>query len=169
MFIQFENWNLAHLTSRIPDAPLLRWRQRVTNHNQADFVFLAGFSKGFQVRDLYYFKRDGTDNDRVALLFRLALPLDLLGSATNPILDLGLFVTCKGFRLAHYNLGGTRSQGNIRKCQPACAVVRIDGDDATCPPLRWGMGWARSGSGWFLHKLLKVSQWELLFDTVQWV
>src|SRR5436190_17988387 len=51
MFIQFENWNLAHLTSRIPDAPLLRWRQRVTNHNQADFVFLAGFSKGIQVGD----------------------------------------------------------------------------------------------------------------------
>src|SRR2546430_12755182 len=49
--MQFENWNLATLTSRVPDAPLLRWRQRVTNHNQADFVLLAGVSKGIQVGD----------------------------------------------------------------------------------------------------------------------
>ena|SRR5438105_1226381 len=106
---------------------------------------------------------------RRGLLFRLTLPLDFLGSATNTILDVGLLLTCKGFRLAHYDLGGTRSQGNIGQCQPACAVVRIDGDDAACATLIWRQGWAWCGSGWLLHELVKMPQWEFLFDTVQCV
>ena len=67
--------------------------------------------------------RDGIESKRWLLLFRFALPLDLLGSATNPILDLGLFLACKGFCLAHYNLGGTHSQGNISESQPSCAIA----------------------------------------------
>ena len=60
---------------------------------------------------------------RRGLLFRFALPLDLLGSATNPILDVGLFLAGEDFRFNHHHFSKSwvldrqpRSSGSA--CEP---------------------------------------------------
>src|SRR5438132_14157914 len=54
--------------------------------------------------------RDGIESKRWLLLFRFALPLDLLGSETTRILDLELFFACKEFCIPHYSFAVTHAQ-----------------------------------------------------------